>query len=370
MRTGVIKAYILKEFTELVRTKLIILVYLLPSMILILFGYGIKMEVKDVRTVILDYDKSKLSYQIISAFEHSKYFSPKVLNISEKEALSLMKMAKIDMIVIIPESFEKNLLKGIGSEIGIFIDASFPFRGLTIQSYAEGLLYNEASKLLPPDKTGLITVNQRNLFNQSMRDEDAIVPGLIGIVLLVAPAILSALVIVREKERGTIFNFYSSPVKKSEFVVAKLTPPFLLHSVNIFVMFLWATYLFKVPFRGSFLTYWITSEIYVMISVGIGLLVSIVARTQIVAIILTIVITVIPGFLYSGIIMPISAMKGEASIEAHIFPVMYFNHIIYDTFLIGQGFASEKNLFYFVILIMYAFGLLSLGTFLMKKELR
>ncbi len=369
MNTGVIKAYILKEFAELIRSKFILMVYVLPTMIILLFGYGIRMEVTHSRTVILDNDKSKLSYQLISKFEHSKYFSTKVLNLSENQILEQMKKGKIDILIIIPESFEKRLLHGQKTEIGIFVDASFPLRGMTMQSYAEGVILNSAQDYMGNlSIKNLIKINNRNLFNQAMRDEDAIVPGLLGIILLVAPAILSALLIVKEKETGTIFNFYSSPVSKIDFLIAKLLPPFLLHSINIFILFLWATYLFKVPFRGSFFVYWLSSEIYVLISVGIGLLVSIITRTQIVALIITIIITVIPGFLYSGILMPISSMVGEAYIEAHIFPVMYYNHIIYDCFLIGEGFSSEKINLYFGVLIFYSAVLLIFGTVLMKKE--
>ena len=159
-------------------------------------------------------------------------------------------------------------------------------------------------------------------------------------------------------------------MSKLDFLIAKLTPVFVLHSLNIFILFLWATYLFQVPFRGSFFVYWSVSEIYILISLSIGLLISIITRTQIVALVATIIITIIPGFLYSGILMPISSMKGEAYIEAHLFPVMYYNHIIYDTFLIGQGFSSEKNVLYFGVLVFYALGLLILGTLLMKKEMR
>ncbi len=371
MNLGVIKAYILKEIAELVRSKFIVMVYLFPTMVILLFGYGIRMEVTHSRTVILDYDNTKLSTDLISRFEHSKYFSTKVINEDENKVLDKMKQGKVDILIIIPESFEKRLLHRQKTEIGVFVDSSFPLRGMTMQSYVEGVILNAAQDYMKniPVKN-LIVINNRNLFNQSMRDENAIVPGLIGIILLVAPAILSALLIVKEKETGTIFNFYSSPVSKIDFLIAKLTPVFFLHSINIFILFLWATYLFKVPFRGSFFIFWITSEIYVLISVSIGLLVSIITRTQIVALIATIIITVIPGFLYSGIIMPISSMVKEAYIEAHIFPVMYYNHILYDTFLIGQGFSSEKNVLYFGILILYALLLLTAGTIFMKKEMR
>jgi len=369
LNTGVVKAYILKELSELFRSKIIIMVYLMPSMIMFLFGNGIKMEVKNADTVILDHDRSKLSYMITSKFEHSRYFNTEVLYITERKALDMMRQGSTSILIIIPEGFERRILKNQKTEIGVFVDAAFPMRGMTMESYVEGVLYRIMEETLK-EKVGAVEINHRNLFNQAMRDEDAIVPGLFGIILLVAPAILSALLIVKEKETGTIFNFYSSPVRKIDFLIAKLTPVFFLHSFNIFILFIWATYIFEVPFRGNFFIFWFVSEIYILISLSIGLLVSIVTRTQIVALLAVIIITIIPGFLYSGIMMPISSMKGEAYIEAHLFPVMYYNHIIYDTFLIGQGFSSPKNLLYLFILIFYSITLLTIGSLLMKKEMR
>jgi ABC-type multidrug transport system permease subunit len=368
MNIGVIKAYMLNEFKYLIRSKMIYLVYIVPLMILILFGYGIKMNVKHARCVVIDYDKSKVSLTLISKMRDSQYF--RLLEpMSEEKALNKMKIGKVDMIFVIPPSFEKQILKNQKTSVGVFIDGAYPMRALTMQSYAQGLILDTAKTLNLNFKT-LININQRMLFNQSLRDENAIVPGLIGLILLVAPAILAALLIVKEKEEGTIFNFYSSPVSKIEFLIAKLTPVFILHSFNIFILFLVAIYLFKVPFKGSFLIYFFASEIYILISLGIGLLVSIVSSRQIVALVLTIIITVIPGFLYSGILMPISSMKGESYIEAHIFPVMYYNHLVYDTFLIGQGFYSHKNILYFGILIFYAIALLVIGKLLLKKGLK
>ncbi|BBG65838.1 multidrug ABC transporter [Hydrogenimonas sp.] len=370
MNAAVIKAYILKEFKELLRSRLILIVYILPTMIIILFGYGIRMEVTNARTLIIDNDGSKISRDLAVKFRHSKYFDTDIVTgMSEKEALKRIKQARTDILIIIPGGFEKRLLHGEKTEIGVFIDGAFPVRATTMENYVKGVIFNAADALLKQKPKNLITINSRNLFNQAMRDEDAIVPGLIGLILLVAPAILSALLIVKEKEEGTIFNFFSSPIKKSEFIVAKLVPPLLLHSVNIFILFLWATWLFEVPFRGSFMLYWAAAEIYILISLGVGILVSIIARTQIVAIVLTIIITIIPGFLYSGMLMPISSMSGESRIEAHIYPVMYFNHIIYDTFLIGQGLDSEKNRLYLAILVFYAIFLILLGSRLMKKEI-
>jgi ABC-type transport system involved in multi-copper enzyme maturation permease subunit len=371
MRLGVVKAYVRKELTELFRTRLIIIVYLMPSMILLLFGYGIRMEVTHARIVILDHDQSHYSRMLTSKFEDSRYFDPIISQMPEQEALHLIKQAKAEMMLVIPESFEKRLIHGQKSEIGLFIDAAFPTRATTMESYVQGVVLQASAEVSTQHPhRGMVTINSRSLFNQAMRDENAMVPGLIGLVLLVAPAILSALLIVREKERGTIFNFYASPIRKYEFILAKLTPVFLLHSVNIFILFLWATWLFDLPFRGSFLLYWVSSELYILISLGIGMLISIVTRSQIAAVVVTVIVTLLPGFLYSGIILPISAMDHTSYLEAHLFPVMYYNHILYDTFLIGEGLAAPTNRLYLAILLLYGAVMLLLGTLLLKKELK
>ncbi|MDD3770002.1 ABC transporter permease [Sulfuricurvum sp. IAE1] len=370
MRLRIIRAYIYKELVELVRSRFIVMVFLLPTMLLLLFGYGIRMEVTGARTLIIDNDNSVLSQRLIAKFEHSRYFRTQVEPISEAQALRRIKQARADVIVVIPESFEKRVLHHQRTGIGVFVDAAFPSRGVTMETYVRGVILDAASDLGKERSANLIAINQRTLFNQAMRDEDAIVPGLIGLVLLVSPAILGALLIVKEKERGTIFNFYASPLSKWEFITAKLIPAFLLHSLNIFVLFLWAVYVFDVPFRGSFWLYWIASEIYLLISISIGMLISVVTRTQIVAVVLTIIITIIPGFMYSGIIMPISSMSGPSQIEAHIFPVMYYNHILYDVFLIGEGIESEKTARYLGIMIVYSAILLGLGRLFLRKELK
>ncbi len=369
MRINVIKAYIKKEFLDLFRSKMLVMVYVMPLMIVFLFGYGIKMEVTHSRTIVLDNDNSKTSLEIINAFEHSKYYDTKVLNITDNQALKMMKQNKTDIIIDIPAGFEKRLFKNQKPEIGVFIDGAFPIRATTMQGYVINTLINKASVNIPITKN-MIKINQRTLFNQSMKDTWAIVPGIIGLALLIAPAILAALLIVKEKEIGTIFNFYSSPITKTEFLIAKLTPPFLLHSLNVFILLLLALYIFGLPFRGSFWLYFLATEIYIIVSLGIGLLVSVMTSSQVTALVVTILITIIPGFLYSGILMPISSMDKESYIEAHLLPVMYYNHIIYDTFLIGSGFSSSINLLYLGILFIYGIALILLGSLFLKKRLK
>ena len=367
MRLNVIKAYLKKEFLDLIRSKMILLVYFMPTLIIFLFGYGLKLEITHARTIIIDRDNTKLTKEIVNKFEHSKYFDTKLLAIDDNDALKLIKQNKADLFIVIPSGFTKSLLKKQNTQIGIYIDGSFPLRATTLEGYVEGMFVSILAKKGIKEP---ISINQRNLFNESLRDENAIIPGIIGLTLLIAPSILSALLIVKEKEIGTIFNFYTAPISKWEFLIAKLTPPFLLHSVNIFIMFLWAVYYFNVDFRGSFLLYVIASEIYVLVSVGIGLLVSVLTKTQVSALVLVVIITIIPGFLYSGILMPISSIGKESMIEAHMFPIMYYNHIVYDTFLVGEGFSSFTNLLYLFILIVYAFILFFIGSLFLKKAIK
>jgi ABC-type multidrug transport system permease subunit len=367
MKIKTIKAYLKKEIIELIRTKMIIMPYVMPLLILILFGYGIKMQVTGVRVLIIDNDNSQISRQLISKFEHSKYFNAHLTNISENKALREIKKANYDAILIIPSSFEKNLYKGIKMDIGVFIDGSFPSRATTIANYIQGVIVNLANNF---HINNTIKLNIRNMFNQALRDEEMIVPGLMGMVLLISPAIMTALLIAKEKEEGTIFNFYSSPISKMEFLISKLIPILILFTFAIFILFLVVIFLFEVPFRGSFLIFFITSEIYVFVSLGFGLLVSIISSSQIVAVVITLLVTIIPSFLYSGMIMPISSMSGDAYIMAHIYPVMYYNHLIYDTFLVGQGFTSPTNLLYIFILIGYAILLFTIAFFSLKKEIK
>ena len=244
MRIGVIKGYMIKELKEIFREKVIVFIYLVPSMIILLFGYGIKLDVTNARIGVIDYDNSPLSFELRGNLEHSKYFRVETLGWDEAEALRLIKKSDKDLVLIIPENFEKNAMSGKKAEIGVFIDGSFPSRTKTIEGYIQSEILDFASK--KQNLKPLISVEKRNLFNRAMRDEEMIVPGLIAIVLLISPAIISALSIVKEKERGTIFNFYSSGVKKEEFLLSKLIPLLGLQSLNIFLIFFWATVVFDV----------------------------------------------------------------------------------------------------------------------------
>jgi ABC-type multidrug transport system permease subunit len=329
-------------------------------------GYGMNLDTEHVRTVIIDRDKTPTSQRFEQKFYNSKYFNSKTLYISFKSALQLIKNNKADLMVIIPSNFEKDFIKGAVPHIGVYIDGTFPVMSKTIDGYVKSSLqrfFEESSYT-----TQNVTIEARYMFNQSMKTRLAVIPGCIALIILMVPAMFSALMVVKEKERGTIFNFYASDMTKFQFMAGKVIPSFLVNAVTVFILFILAIYFFNMPFKGSFAVYVLSSMLFIFISIGIGLLISIVTDSQVAAIILTAILTVIPGLLYSGITSPIDSMQGIAYYIAHAYPIMYFVKIMYDCFLVGDGFASDLNRFYFLILMLFIIVIYTVDYMLLKKR--
>ena len=213
MKLSVIRAYLKKEFLDILRSRIILLVYIMPSLITLLFGYGIRMEVTHARTLIIDHDGSKLSQTLRSDFMHSKYFDLLPSPPNEAEALASVRRGGADIVLILPESMERNLLKGLPVTLGLYLDGAFPSRASTMASYVQGVLLQSAGSI--GAKQSQITLEPQFQFNRAMRDPETIIPGVMALAMLIAPAILAALLIAKEKETGTIFNFYASPNSSS-----------------------------------------------------------------------------------------------------------------------------------------------------------
>jgi ABC-type multidrug transport system permease subunit len=357
---------IIKEFIEYFRDRTLILTYLLPIVTLFTMGYGMNLDTEHVRTIIIDRDKTPTSKKFEEKFYNTKYFRSKTLDISFKEALDLIKNNRADLLIIVPSNFEKDFIKGAVPHIGTYIDGTFPVMSKTIDGYVKSALqrfFEESTYTLQN-----VNIEVRYLFNQSMKTRWAVVPGCIALIILMVPAMFSALMIVKEKERGTIFNFYASDMTKFQFIAGKVIPAFLVNSVIIFILFILAIYPFNMPFKGSFTIYIISSILFIFVSIGIGLFISIITDSQVASIILTAIVTVIPGLLYSGITSPIDSMQGIAYYVAHAYPIMYYVKIMYDCFLVGDGFYSELNRIYMLVLILFIFIIYCVDYLLLKKR--
>lgn len=362
-----ILALIIKECIEYFREKVLVLTYLLPVITLFIMGFGMNLDTEHVRTIIIDNDRTSSSQRLEQKFKNTKYFDSKTVNISLSEGLEKIKNNQINLMIIIPQSFEKNLVEGSVPHIGAYIDGTFPVMSKTIDGYVKAAV----EKFLTEENYSPqpVSIEARYMFNQSMKTRWAVVPGCIALIVLMVPAMFSALMVVKEKERGTIFNFYSSNMKKHEFILGKIIPAFFINLVTVFMLFILAIKVFDMPFKGNFFIYVLSSIFFVIISIGIGLLVSIITDTQVSAIILTAIVTVVPGYLYSGITSPIDSMEGIAYYLAHMYPVMYYVKIMYDCFLVGDGFSSSLIITYNLVLLTFIFIIYAVDYAFLKKKI-
>ncbi len=353
MRLEIIIPLVVKEFKSLFRDKTFWTLYLIPFLMLYLFGGGIKLTVDKVSLGIVDYSQKLKPLEFIENLKHNPHFEVRLYG-DPQTAFKKMVEGESEAVVVIPPDFEREEF----SEIGVFIDASYPFRGSSVEDF---LLMSLAGEI-PPPKIG---VNPRFLFNENLENAKAVVPGLFAMLLLVVPAMLSSLLIVKEKEEGNIFNFYNSDITKVEYVVSKALPPFLIYSAIFPFLLAFGVFYFKTGFEGNLLLYWVASEIYILFAVLLGLLVSAWAGSSVTALVVSAIITVIPSFLYSGTYIPISSFEGYGKFEATLFPVYYYSKIAYLNFL-TEGGGSE----YLLRLLLYPVPVFILLLYLLKKEVK
>jgi ABC-2 type transport system permease protein/ribosome-dependent ATPase len=211
-----------------------------------------------------------------------------------------------------------------------------------------------------------IRIETRYFFNESLKSSYALVPGLIVIILLMNPAVLTALAIAREKEFGTIYNIYSTPIRKWEFLVGKIIPYLFISAINFFVIVITIRVLFQIPMKGHLTSLMPGAFLYVLINVSFGLLVSAVTRTMVSAQIVTVIVTVIPAFLYSGLLIPVANLEGAARVVAHLYPSMHFMKIVHGVYLKDLGLVSLLP--HVMILVLYFVVLFSAGIWVFRKR--
>ena len=341
-----------KEWREMVRDRMfVLLAFLLPVLWMLVFGYGLVLDVEEIPFVVVDRDRSSLSRDYLYRLTKSRYFDFKSSLIDEAEADRWLESGKARAVIVIPEKFEERLLAGQPIAIQTLIDGTFPLRTDITKGYViainrafgaelleqyvartRGVSREQADRLIRP-----IDLEVRYLYNEEVRSSWSTIPALVMFSLMLAPPLLTALGIVREKESGSIYNIYSATVSKVEYLAGKLAPYVVVSFVNAVVLWLLAILWFGVPFKGNLGLFLFSALLFVLTSTGIGLLVSIMVGTQIAALIVTMVISILPTILFSGLIVPVSSLSPGAWIQAHFFPGMYFTNIVRGTFLKGVG---------------------------------
>jgi len=376
-----IRVLAFKEWREILRDRLFFsLAFIVPSVLMLVFGYGIILDVEKLPFAVLDQDRSEMSREYLHKFMGSRYFDYQGEVQSERELSPLLADSKIRLAIIIPENFQKNLTEGHPAPVQSLIDGTFPFRAQTAKGYViainaatnaelmakwiarkQGMTLERATALVSPVKLEL-----RYLYNQELKSRWSVAAALVMFILMVSPPFLTALGVVREKENGSIYNIYTSTVTRGEFLIGKLLPYIGISIINIFILWFMATTLFGAPFKGDPLFFLLASIVYVVCTTGIGLLVSLLVQTQVAAMIMTAIITVVPSVLYSGLLIPVSSLEAAAQIEAHLFPAMYYTNIVLGSFIKGVG--AEILWRNVLMLMIYAAVLWLLSFSLFRKR--
>jgi ABC-2 type transport system permease protein len=366
-----------KEVKEIVRARLfLMLAFVVPFIMFNVFAYGISLDIEHMPFAYIDYDHSQLSAKIVEKFK-GRYFDLREQIFTPQRADQLLTSGELRAVLVIPQDFSKEVYKGNTPEVQFLIDGGYPYRALTIKGYGQATISSFSTELMEQKirQTGLtktisqpVKIETRYFFNESLKSSYALVPSLLAIILLMNPAVLTALSITREKEFGTIYNIYSTPIKKWEFLIGKIIPYLIISLINFTVLIITIQLLFHIPVKGNLINLVPGAFIYILINVSMGLLVSSVTRTMVSAQIVTIIVTVIPAFLYSGLLIPVSSLEGEARVMAHLYPAMHFMKIIHGVYL--KNLNPVSLLPEVLLLMFYFFILFSLGLFVFKKRER
>jgi ribosome-dependent ATPase len=338
-------SYTLRETLELRRDPVRATLALLGSAILMfIIGYGINLDVENLTYAMLDRDQTVLSQNYALNLSGSRYFIEKP-PISDYENLDRrMRNGELSLAIEIPSGFARDIERGTKVQVGAWVDGAMPTRAETVRGYVQAMhqmwLADMATHRLGITLTTPSTLETRYRYNPDVKSLPAMVPAQLPMLLMMIPAMLAALSVVREKELGSIINLYVTPVTRSEFLVGKQLPYIALAMVNFLLLALMAVTVFGVPIKGSFFTLALGALIFVVCSTGFGLLVSTFTRSQIAAMFVTMIGTIIPCVQFAGLLNPVSSLEGIGAFIGHIYPATHFLTISRGVFSKGLGLFS------------------------------
>lgn len=338
-------SYSWRESLELQRDPVRATLALLGTVILMfIMGYGINMDVEDIRYAVLDRDQTTLSENYALNLSGSRYFVERPPISSYEEMDRRMRSGELTLAIEIPPGFAKNVSRGASPQVAAWVDGSLPMQAETAGGYVQGMHQNWMMDHMIRDlgqrPVSKFIVEDRYRYNPDVKSLIAMVPGVIPLLLMMIPSIVAALSVVREKELGSILNLYVTPVTRAEFLLGKQLPYIGLGMFNFFLLSLLAVTLFGVPLTGSFLTLTTAALLYVASSTGMGLLASTFTRSQIAAMFVTMLGTMMPCLQFSGLITPVSSLEGAGAFMGRIYPASHFLDISRGVFSKALGFAD------------------------------
>jgi ABC-2 type transport system permease protein len=335
-----IRALVRKESRQLLRDKSNIAVgILLPLILIVIFGYGLSLDVKNVPVALVMEDSSPAAMDFTSGIQLSPYFSPIVLG-SMHDAEQLMLAREVDGIVRIRSDFSRQLAAGRAS-IQLIVHGVDANRARIIQGYVQGAIGQWVAKRTTDgaqaaQPTGSVVIEGRIWFNEANNSTYFLVPGLIVLVMTLIGALLTALVMAREWERGTLEALFVTPVRPTEILLGKIVPYFAVGLIGLTLCLLAAQFVFFVPLRGSVVVLVLASMLYLLVALGIGLLISSAVKNQFIASQIALVTSFLPALLLSGFLFDLHSVPTVVRVISSILPATYYVELLQTIFLAGN----------------------------------
>ena len=360
-----------RESLELARDPIRATMALVGSLLLLLvMGYGITMDVEDLKFAVLDHDQTSLSQNYSMSIAGSRYFIERPALQSYDDIDQRMRSGDISLAIEIPPNFARDVARGEQVQVAAWIDGAMPQRAETVQGYVHGIhtywLMQKALEQSGYKTSSTVNVETRYRYNPDIKSLPAMAPAVMPLLLLLIPAMLTALSVVREKELGSIVNLYVTPVTRTEFLIGKQFPYIVLAMLNYFLMCLVIVTLFDVPIKGSFFTLTLATFLFVIFATGMGLLASTITNSQIASMFLVMIGTLIPVMQFAGIVNPVSSLEGFGRWFGEIYPATHMVNISRGIFNKGLDFADLKQAIWIMALavpvIMFA------AIVLLKKQ--
>ena len=370
-----IKAIARKEFYHLVRDfRSMYLAFIIPLLLILMFGYALSLDVDSVRTVVVDQDRTEVSRDFIRKLNASSYFDI-IHHLNDSiSAITYLDQGSTTMAIVIPPGWAADLKADRSASLQVLLDGSDPnYAGISrgyITAFIES--YNRDSLISFLNRRGMEQIKApidgriRVWFNEDLNSQNFIVPGIIAIIIMIVGAMLTSLVIAREYENGTMETIRSLPVGGGEFLLGKAIPYFLIALTDVLVAVFMGQVLFGVVMKSSFWLLVFASTIYISVALSLGLLISIVTKSQLVANQMAILITFLPSLLLSNFVFPVGNMPKIFQILTYIIPATYFIDILNGIYLRGLGLSHLWQSF--LVLVGMLIVLSNIGFSMLRKE--
>lgn len=359
-----------KESIQLRRDpRSLLLAFMLPAFLLVVFGYAISWDIRDIRLLVIDHDRSAQSRSFIEAFTSSGYFTIAGQTDDPRDIEDSLDRGDAELVIIVPPDFSRELGGGRNALVQAVLDGSDANTATIIAGYTQAVVMSWSAKVIldTRDIHMPLVAESRVWFNEELTSRNMIVPGLVAVIMMVIAAMLTSLTIAREWERGTMEQLASTPVSRLEVVLGKLLPYVAIGLVDIVGVSVIGVMLFKVPFRGNPFLLMILSFFFILGALGLGVFISAVAKTQVVATQIAMVVTFLPGFLLSGFMFAIEVMPQPLRSLTYLIPARYFLVVTRGIFLKGVGVEVLRT--QGLLMIAFAAIGLFLATVKFRKEL-